>query len=219
VVADAKARGFSGATLVLAPKSILTTAWAADAAHFPTLRVVVCWADSPAKRRRLIGQSADVYVTNYECFKKHSADFLAAGVTRLVIDESSKIKCPTTQISRACHEFADAMTSVYVLSGTPAPNNQTEYWSQMRCVDRAVFGPSFWRFAYAYFSPVKRTIDGRERIVGWKPLGQSVRTSSNGCGPRPGRSASPSVSICRRRPTLSARSSYRPRSGRRTSRC
>lgn len=157
-------------TLVLSPKSILTAAWANDAKHFPRLRVTVCWSTKPAERRRLIAAPADVLVTNYETFRKHAAEFLAAGVRRLVIDESSKVKSPTSQITRAAIEFSDRMDSVYLLSGTPAPNDQTEYWSQCRCVDPAVFGRSFWRFAYEYFSPVKRMIGAKERIIAWRPL-------------------------------------------------
>lgn len=167
VVADAKDRGFQGATLVLCPKSIMHTAWAADAKHHPlTCRVV--WSTKPSERKKLIAAGADVFVTNYETFKKHRDDFLKAGVRRLVIDESSKIKAFDTQISRACHAFSDQMDSVYVLSGTPAPNNETEYWSQIRCVDRSLFGSSFWQFAYRYFVPLKRTIGDKERIIGWR---------------------------------------------------
>jgi SNF2 family DNA or RNA helicase len=167
---DAKRRGYCGATLVLAPKSILYSAWANDARHFPNLRCQVVWAPTPARRRELIAQPADVYVTNYETFKKHAPEFRKAGVRRLVIDESSKVKAFNSQISRACHAFSDEMDSVYLLSGTPAPNNHTEYWSQVRCIDPSIFGRGFWQFAYRYFAPIKRTIGDRERIIGWKPL-------------------------------------------------
>jgi SNF2 family DNA or RNA helicase len=170
IIDDHRVRGWTGRTLVLAPKSILACAWAADARHFPQLRVSVVWSKRAQERRRLIEAGADVYVTNYETFKKHAGDFKAAGVRRLVIDESSKVKNPTSDITRACIDFADWMESVYLLSGTPAPNNYTEYWSQCRIIDRNVFGPSFWRFAYNYFSPIKRTIEGRERIIGWKQI-------------------------------------------------
>jgi SNF2 family DNA or RNA helicase len=168
-IADAKRRGFTGATLVLCPKSIMHCAWAADAKHFTDLRCVVVWANSPAKRQQIIRQPADIYITNYECYKKHTDDFRAAGVRRLVIDESSKIKSPDTQISKACHAFADKMESVYILSGTPAPNSPVEYWSQVRCLDSRLFGLSFWKFAHDYFVPIRRMIGEKERIIGWKP--------------------------------------------------
>ena len=172
IVSDAKARGFDGKTLVLAPLSILHTAWAADARHFENLSCAVVYASTPAKRRQALASAAtsEVLITNYETFKKMGDDFRRTGVRRLVVDESSKVKAHDSQISRACAEFSDDMDSVYLLSGTPAPNDQTEYFGQMRCIDPGLFGTSFWRFAYAYFFPIKRAIDGRERIIGWKPI-------------------------------------------------
>lgn len=171
IIRDAKSRGFTGKTLVIAPKTIMRCAWEGDAKHFPDLCLRIVWSSKPAERRGMIAKSdgIDILVTNPETFKKHAADFLAAGVTRLVIDESSKIKTHNSQISKACHLFADKMQSVYILSGTPAPNDRTEYWSQMRCVDRSIFGDSFYRFAATFFVPIKRTISGTERIIGWAP--------------------------------------------------
>lgn len=162
-------------TLVVAPLSILHTAWADDAAKFfPSLKTSVCWASSPAKRRQLINAPADVLITNYDTFRRHADDFLAAGVRRLVVDESSKLRNWKSQISLAAYEFSTnpQIESVYLLSGTPAPNSDVEYYGQVRCVAPKLFGPSFWRFAYNYFSPTKRMIQGKERIIGWKPLAE-----------------------------------------------
>jgi SNF2 family DNA or RNA helicase len=171
IIADAAERGYSGKTVVLAPKSILHSAWLRDAAHFPGLRAQVIWHTSPAKRRKMIQEStADVLVTNYETFKKHADDLLDMGVTRLVVDESAKVKEIRSQISGAAFNFSLRMDSVYLLTGTPAPNVGTEYYGQIRCVDRALFGDSFWRFAFNYFLPIKRTIHDKERIIGWKPI-------------------------------------------------
>jgi SNF2 family DNA or RNA helicase len=170
IIDRARRDGFFGKTVVLCPKSIMQTAWAADARNFTGLTATVCWADSKNERLDLIQSGAEVLITNYECFKKHLEDFWAAGVRRLVIDESSKVKSPTSQITKACIAFADRCSSVYILSGTPAPNDHTEYWSQMRIVDRSIFGPHYYGFCYNYFAPQKRMIQGKERIIGWKPL-------------------------------------------------
>jgi SNF2 family DNA or RNA helicase len=155
-------------TLVLAPKSILHSAWKRDADNFPNLNTVVVWTNKPGDRKKLIRSNAEVLVTNYETFRKHSGDFLEAGVRRLVVDESSKIKTFDSQITKACITFSDKMDEVYLLSGTPAPNNATEYWSQIRCLSSRTFGDSFYRFANSYFIPIKRRINGVDRTIGWK---------------------------------------------------
>ncbi len=160
-------------TVVVCPKAIILNAWCRDAEHFPGLRVVPCWASTPAKRAGLIATpGADVLVLNFELFKKHRKDLWLAGVRRLIVDESSKIKNHDSQITKMLIEFADHMESVYLLSGTPAPNDATEYWPQMRAIDKRVFGESFYRFASQYFAPQKRTINGRQVVTGYRALPQ-----------------------------------------------
>lgn len=164
---------FDGKTLILAPKSVAHSAWGGDAAKFfPSLRIFIMDADTGTKQKKsklIQAGDYDVVITNYEQFKIHADDFIKAGVRRLVVDESSKIKSHDSQISKACHAFSDKMDAVYLLSGTPAPNNQTEYWSQIRCIDKDLFGASFYQFANNYFFPIKRMIGGVMRIIAYSP--------------------------------------------------
>lgn len=161
-------------TLVVCPKSIMRNAWARDAEHFPRIRLVVCWATTPAKRRALIARDADVYVTNPETFRKHAEDFFAAGVRRLIVDESSKIKNPDSKITRAVTAFARKMESVYMLSGTPAPNNITEYYPQVAACDHTVFPATFGAFCARYAIPIQREIFTRRGMTkvttGYRPV-------------------------------------------------
>jgi len=157
-------------TLVVAPKSTMRAAWIEDARHFPALDVRLAWHGNKAERISIIREGLwDIAVTNYETFKSHAADFLAAGVRRLIVDESSKIKNYNSAITKAVHQFADRMESVYLLSGTPAPNNPTEYWGQLRAIDKGAAGVSYWGFAHRYATPIKRRVAslGKEIISGW----------------------------------------------------
>jgi SNF2 family DNA or RNA helicase len=167
-IAAVKAGGFAGRVVVVAPKSILWSAWARDAEQFTELKVVVCWAGSAAKRRKLIEQDADIYVLNYEAFKVHHLELLGRGVDWLVCDESSKAKDPNTQISKILFWFSQRVSRVHMLSGTPAPNSPHEYFAQVRCIDPSIFGTSYYRFLSTYFVPEKRFIEGKERIIGWR---------------------------------------------------
>ncbi|MCC6661726.1 MAG: DEAD/DEAH box helicase [Phycisphaerales bacterium] len=164
-------------TLVVGPLTTLYSAWNADAANFPSLRVAVIRGASRAARSRLILDGLwDVAVTNPETFKSHGPDFLAAGVKRFVIDEAAKIKNRESQISKSAAAFADKMESVIALSGYPAPQGYVDWWAQMRAVDKSVLGPDFFRFAYHYGYPEKKKIRRggvtREVIAAW---GQSDR--------------------------------------------
>lgn len=168
MVADAIASGFTGRVVVLAPKSILSSAWLNDARHFPAVRSSVVWADTPAKRKKQIAADSHIFITSYEMFKKHAADFISVGVKWLVIDECSKVKNHDTQITKLCIWFAAQMQRVNLLSGTPAPNGAHEYVPQLFILAPTLFHTTnFYRVANHYFSPVKRMIQGKERIIGW----------------------------------------------------
>lgn len=169
IIDDAKFSHRPCKTVVVCPKSIMETAWLRDAQHFPRLNVVCCWADTPARRRELIRTpGADVLVISPECFKKHSDDFIEVGCQRIVVDESSMLKNHKAQITKAVIRFADKMKSAHMLSGTPAPNCPTEYWGQLRAIQKGLVSDSFYVFAHKYFYPMKRRIGDKEIIVGWK---------------------------------------------------
>jgi SNF2 family DNA or RNA helicase len=172
IIDAGKARGFAGATLVLAPKSILRAAWEADTRKFaPQLKTVVAWDASPINRRQLIATpNVDVFICTYETAKKHFDDFYNVGVRRLIVDEASKCKSYNSQITKLVQCFARRMDEVYMLSGTPAPNGPHEWVPQLQIIDPVTFGGSYWRTMYEFFSPVKRMIGTKERIIAWRPL-------------------------------------------------
>ncbi len=158
-------------TVVVCPKSVMRAAWMNDAERFfPGLKVVCCWDRSKIKRSKIISDSeADVYIINIDLFKSHVEDFLEAGIRRLILDESSMIKSHKAQRTKALIQFADMMESVYLLSGTPAPNCSTEYFTQVRAIDRNAFGLSFFGFANKFFFTQTRPISGRDVITGYTP--------------------------------------------------
>jgi len=162
-------------TVVVCPKAIMHNAWERDAEHFPELAVKVLWANGKDKREALAHASkdADVFVINPENFKDmRGILYRDLNVRRMVVDESSMLKSKDTQISKACVDFGDYMESVWLLSGTPAPNCPTEYWSQYRVMDAGVFGKQFFKFASIFFSPQQRNIGAKKVTVGYKPIPQ-----------------------------------------------
>lgn len=167
-----------GRTLVLCPKSIMRSAWVRDAENFPGLRVIVAHG-TPDEIRRVLRQPSDVVVTNFETLRAEAklSAFRASGFHRLIVDESSKIKNPKSQITRAVHVFADSVKSVYLLSGTPAPNNGTEYWGQLRALGKDVAG-LYWAWVGAHFIPVKKNVPtprGRQDVVvGWRQTAEQA---------------------------------------------
>ena len=156
-------------TVVVCPKSVMNAAWKQDSdKFFPNLEVVCCWDKTKAKRKALIHSDADILIINIDLFKSHKQDFIDAGVRRLILDESSMAKNHRAQRTKAIIDFADQMDSVYLLSGTPAPNCLTDYYTQIRAINKYIFGASFYGFAARFFYTMTRPINGRDVVTGYK---------------------------------------------------
>lgn len=154
-----------GKTLVVCPLSVMRAAWLRDCEHFPGLRVQMIRANGKAKRLTQIRGEWDVAVVNHDLLRIHKEDFVAAGITRLVIDEASRCKNNDAAVTKAATWISDRCQSVWLLSGTPSPNCPTEWIPQCRIISNQMFGSSYWAAVNRYFNPIKRTLrDGRQII-------------------------------------------------------
>jgi SNF2 family DNA or RNA helicase len=159
-----------GPALVVCPLSIIDAAWIEDCKKFtPDLDIVSLWSKKPAERRKKLAEDHDIYVANFETFKGLWPEIQAKGFDILIVDESSKMKSPTTAITRALlamggistrakkgksYKAGRAIPYRYVLSGTPAPNDESEYWSQCKFITGPggeVFNDNFYAFRGKYF--------------------------------------------------------------------
>lgn len=153
-------------TLVVCPRAIIHDAWMKDAKHFPQLRVVAC-RGSKAERSAIIKSNYNVIVMTPQTFKGHGAELHAAGIKRLFVDESSMLKNPKSQQTQSIVAFAGMMNSVYLLSGTPAPNGEHEYWAQLRCIFPERTSANFYRWADNWFVINKKTMGDKSFIDGY----------------------------------------------------
>lgn len=177
-----KAKGV-GPALVVCPLSIIEAAWVEDCQKFtPELSITSLWLPQTSNRRLkqidlLISQNFDIYVANYETFKTLLPTIKRKKFQVLIVDESSKMKSPASQITRALLSLAGITTRAkggvkfyadetiphrYLLSGTPAPNDESEYWSQAKFITgegNNVFNDNFYAFRSRYFFsiPLGRT--------------------------------------------------------------
>ncbi|NNG66448.1 DEAD/DEAH box helicase [Caldanaerobacter subterraneus] len=117
-------------------------------------------------------EKADGYITNPENFKNNVELF--KNCEGLIFDESSLLKDPKSEITRKTLAFgkgyvektikgdgkktkkelvkiSNGLKKIYILSGTPAPNNYMEFWAQMTLIDESLFGSSFYAFRNRYF--------------------------------------------------------------------
>ena len=138
--------------LVVCPLILIENAWIPDAAEFiPEIKVVSCHAATPAKRLERINSEASIYVTNTESFVKYREHFDKLCLAGCIIDESSDMKSPKSKVSKELVDFAQTLKRFYLLSGTPAPNGEQEYYMQLRAVDYYGIQQSYSQFKEHYF--------------------------------------------------------------------
>ena len=142
--------------LVIAPKSLLESAWGDDIKKFrPDLKYSVAWAQN---REAAFKASADMYITNLD-----AASWLAQQkpaffkrFNRLIIDESTNFKHATSQRSKAMKKIIKHFEIRRAMSGTYYGNRLTDVWHQTFLVDDGKrLGSSFFAFRSAVCTPIQ----------------------------------------------------------------
>lgn len=159
-------RNGGGKCLVIAPKSLLHSAWNADFMRFaPDMVVSVCVAP---KRDQGFAAEADVYVTNTDAAKYLAAKKPAffKGFDTLIIDESSTFKHGTSQRSKAMAKVKKYFKYRRLLSGTPNTNSITDLWHQALILDDGKrLGTSFYAFRASVCEP--RQVGPQANMLQW----------------------------------------------------
>jgi len=142
-------RSGSLAALVLAPKSLLETAWADDAYKYtPDMMVSVAYAEN---RQKAFDAKADIYITNVDAVNwlvKQPKNFFKKFDT-IIIDELISFKHRTSARSKALDKILQHDTFTYRsgLNGTLTSGRVLEAWNQVRLIDDGKhLGNNFFRF-------------------------------------------------------------------------
>lgn len=144
------------AILVVAPKSLLKSAWRDDFNKFaPEL---VCQCAYAENREKAFNESANVYIVNTD-----GVNFLAAQAPKffrrfstLVVDESGAFKHATSKRSKSIRKIAPHFEFRTCLNGTVNPNTILDVWHQYLLLDGGQrLGKSFFHFRNAVCRPVQ----------------------------------------------------------------
>lgn len=157
VFALARVKDPSLRLMVIAPLSLLEAAWRADAEKFFPGK----WSFFNCHKEGFDESnanflSADILAVNYEFFQNEQKVSWFIGIARrwnlmAVLDESSKIKNYKALTTKHLLAIRNMFPLRIVMSGTPAPNSEEEYWAQMEFVCPNLLGKSFPKFKRTYF--------------------------------------------------------------------
>jgi SNF2 family DNA or RNA helicase len=143
--------------IVICPNS-LTRNWAREVTQwFPDLKAMILSGDKENKAwalRLLTSGSVEyqVLIVNYEGVRlpyvTPELERLAQErKTLLCLDESQRVKNPTSKTFKALSGIAPQAERRVLLSGTPTPKDVTDLWAQMRLLDGGKrFGKSFYKW-------------------------------------------------------------------------
>jgi len=137
---------------VVCPLALIEGAWGEDVKKFTSYKY-----QNLHKAKKV--EQADIYIVNYEgLLTKRISGFLNQLMSphdqewMIALDESSKIKNHETKITKALINAKDAFKYRVVMSGTPAPNCELEYWPQIAFLKDNVFHQRFYAFRAEYFA-------------------------------------------------------------------
>jgi SNF2 family DNA or RNA helicase len=164
-----------GCALVIAPKSLLRSAWQDDFQKFaPGIVTVVADAKH---RQQAFDTSADVYITNTDAvlwLDKQPKKFFDRFDT-LIIDELTAFKHKTSKRSKALNRIKKHFQKRYGLTGTPNPNTITDIWHQVFVLDDGkALGANFYHFRGSVCAP--QQVGPRPEMVKWmdKPYAEQA---------------------------------------------
>src|SRR5690606_27365473 len=149
-------RAGGGKALIIAPKSLLRSAWEDDFKKYaPDMKVSVAPAE---KRAQAFAEEADAYVTNTDAAKwlaQQKPAFFKDFET-LIIDELSTFKHHTSQRSKAMNKIKKYFPYRRGLTGTPNANSITDLWHQVFIIDDGQrLGRSFYQFRNSVCQPTQ----------------------------------------------------------------
>lgn len=143
-------RNGGGKMLVIAPKTLLESAWAAEIRKFcPELKSSVAYASN---RAAAFKREADVYITNTDAARwlEGQKPSFFADFDTLVVDEMSDFKNKDSIRSRALKKIVQHFKYRAALTATPTANTITDIWHQALLLDDGKrLGKSFYAFRNA----------------------------------------------------------------------
>lgn len=155
-----------GCALVIAPKSLLRSAWEDDCRRYtPWITTSVAYATN---RAEAFTKKADLYITNHDATKWLAAqpkEFFKR-FDYLIIDEGDAFKHHTSQRSKALDKIRKHFKNRVLMNGALNTNTILDVWNQVRLIDDGKrLGTSYYAFRSAVAVP--QQVGPQPNMVKW----------------------------------------------------
>lgn len=134
-----QARAQEGASLVVAPSSVVSN-WAAEAARFtPALNVLLPTHEKSFEEVLAAAGAGDVVIISYTLLQLRSKLLAEHTWNVAVLDEAQNIKNRTSARAKAAHKLQAAYR--IAATGTPVENKMADLWSLFQFINPGLLGP------------------------------------------------------------------------------
>lgn len=167
--------------LIIAPLRVAEATWQDEAQRWDGLKHLTFSTvlGSAEARKAALEARADIYVINRENVS-WLVDYLGRRwpFDMVVLDEASSFKNPASKRFRSLRRVRPRIHKIVELTGTPAPNNLLDVWSQIYLLDQGErLGRTFGAYRTDYFQPDKRN---GAQVYSWRErsgAGDAIRAA------------------------------------------
>ncbi|MFH1328115.1 MAG: DEAD/DEAH box helicase [Candidatus Bathyarchaeota archaeon] len=155
IIADAMAylnkKKLVKSMLYICPNSITEVIKREFALHSPIeFKAEIVSGSRTSKEQIILDKKNDIVIINYEAVDSLIEVLLERGFDAIICDESTRIKNPNAQCSKAVHTLGRAVKFRYIMTGTPITQNAIDIYSQYKFLDPNIFGSSYYAFRNTY---------------------------------------------------------------------
>lgn len=122
--------------LIISPLSTLERVWGDGIFMGFPHRKFVTLHGTAERRRRLLAQDVDFYIVNHDGFGV-IADLTQDMFDLIIVDEAAILRNPSTRRFKYFRKWtaANPKTRLWLMTGTPTPNDPTDAWALAKLVD------------------------------------------------------------------------------------
>ena len=148
--------------LVVCPKSIMHEVWEKEINKvnlgLSDQVIPACMPTGTQKIKELLksiysaNHNRFIIIINYDSVVACIRELMLFEWGVVILDESTRIKNPKAQRSKAILQLRERATHTHIMTGTLAPNGLIDAYNQIRFVAPEVVGSSFYAFRYHYYT-------------------------------------------------------------------
>lgn len=121
--------------LIIAPLSILSSAWQSDLFKVAMHRTVSVAHGAANKRKQIIKEGSEFVIINYDGVEVVVDEILEGGFDLIISDECTSLKNPSTKRWKTVKKIIKPNTRLWMMTGTPAAQSPLDAYGMAKLVN------------------------------------------------------------------------------------